>query len=74
MREIKFRVWDAEIEEMHDWESLIPSVDMGHLLSNNDGEYDEYRIMLQLLAFYDNKWGFYKHNLSAAPTDETTGK
>lgn len=45
MREIKFRVWDAEIEEMHDWESLIPSVDMGYLLSNNDGEYDEYRIM-----------------------------
>ena len=45
MREIKFRVWDAEIEEMHDWESLIPSVDMGYLLSNNDEEYDEYRIM-----------------------------
>jgi hypothetical protein len=40
----------------------------------NADEYDEYRIMLQLLAFYDNKWGFYKHHLSAAPTDETTGK
>ena len=40
----------------------------------NADEYDEYRIMLQLLAFYDNKWGFYKHQLSAAPTDETTGK
>ena len=45
MREIKFRAWDGEIEEMHDWESLIPSVDMGYLLSNNDEEYDEYRIM-----------------------------
>ena len=40
----------------------------------NADEYDEYRIMLQLLAFYDNKWGFYKHHLSAAPTDEVTGK
>ena len=40
----------------------------------NADEYDEYRIMLQLLAFYDNKWGFYKHHLSAAPTDEATGK
>ena len=40
----------------------------------NADEYDEYRIMLQLLAFYDNKWGFYKQHLSAAPTDETTGK
>lgn len=40
----------------------------------NADEYDEYRIMLQLLAFYDNRWGFYKHQLSAAPTDEATGK
>ena len=40
----------------------------------NADEYDEYRIMLQLLAFYDNKWGFFKHRLSAAPTDEATGK
>lgn len=36
--------------------------------------YDEYRIMLQLLAEYENRWGFYKQNLSAIPTDETTGK
>ena len=40
----------------------------------NADEYDEYRIMLQLLAFYDNKWGFYKHHLSASPTDDATGK
>ena len=40
----------------------------------NADEYDEYRIMLQLLAFYDNKWEFFKHHLSAAPTDEATGK
>lgn len=40
----------------------------------NSDEYDEYRIMLQLLAEYENRWGFFKHKLSAAPTDEATGK
>ena len=40
----------------------------------NADEYDEYRIMLQLLAFYANNWSFYQHHLSAAPTDEATGK
>lgn len=40
----------------------------------NSDEYDEYRIMLNLIAIYEQKWGFYKHALSAAPTDETTGK
>ena len=40
----------------------------------NSDEYDEYRIMMQLIAIYEEKWGFYKHALSAAPTDETTGK
>ena len=40
----------------------------------NSDEYDEYRIMMQLIAIYEQKWGFYKHALSAAPTDESTGK
>ena len=40
----------------------------------NSDEYDEYRIMLQLIAMYDNTWGFYTHALSAAPTDDATGK
>lgn len=40
----------------------------------NSDEYDEYRIMLQLMAFYEENWGFYKHQLSAVPTDEDTGK
>ena len=40
----------------------------------NSDEYDEYRIMMQLIAIYEQKWGFFKHALSAAPTDETTGK
>ena len=40
----------------------------------NSDEYDEYRIMLQLLAHYENNFGFYKHTLSAAPSDEDTAK
>lgn len=40
----------------------------------NSDEYDEYRIMMQLIAFYEQNFGFYKHSLSAAPTTESTGK
>jgi len=40
----------------------------------NSDEYDEYRIMLQLIAEYEHRWGFFKHHLSAVPTDEETGK
>lgn len=36
--------------------------------------YDEYRIMLELIGLYEHKWGFFKHHLSAVPTDEATGK
>lgn len=40
----------------------------------NSDNYDEYRSMLELLAMYEEKWGFFKHQLSAAPTDEDTSK
>ena len=40
----------------------------------NSDEYDEFLIMKQLIAEYENRWGFYKHHLSAAPTDDQTGK
>jgi hypothetical protein len=40
----------------------------------NSDEYDEYLIMKQLIAIYERKWGFYKHQLSGVPSDETTGK
>ena len=40
----------------------------------NADEYDEYRIMLQLIAMYDHTWGFYTHGLTAAPTDKATGE
>ena len=40
----------------------------------NSDSYDEYLVMRQLIAFYENNWGFYKVKLSAQPTDEATGK
>lgn len=51
--------------------NLISQIMTAPISSDN---YDEYRIMLQLLAEYEQKWGFFKHKLSAAPTDESTGK
>lgn len=40
----------------------------------NSDEYDEYRIMMQLFAMYEQNFGFYKHHLSGKPNDEATGK
>lgn len=40
----------------------------------NSDNYDEYRIMLQLIAEYESRWGFYKHHLTSMPTDEASGK
>lgn len=40
----------------------------------NSDEYDEMNIMLQLIAEHEKNFGFYRHHLSAAPTDENTGK
>lgn len=40
----------------------------------NSDNYDEYRTMLQLLATYEDEYGFFKFGLTAAPTDEETGK
>lgn len=43
-------------------------------LPANSDAYDTYRTMLQLIAGYEENWGFFKVNLSAAPSDEATGK
>lgn len=43
-------------------------------LPANSDAYDTYRIMLQLLKMYEDNWGFFKVNLTAAPSDEATGK
>ena len=40
----------------------------------NSDNYDEYLCMLNQLAYYEQNWGFFKHQVSAAPTDEATGK
>ncbi len=39
----------------------------------NSDEYDEYRIMLQLIAEYEQNFGFYKEQISAV-SDEATAK
>ena len=39
----------------------------------NSDNYDEYRIMLELIAFYEQNFGFYKQQV-ADPVDETTAK
>lgn len=40
----------------------------------NSDNYDEYRIALNMLATYEDVYGFYKYPLSAVPTDEASGK
>lgn len=40
----------------------------------NSDNYDEYRAMLELLSFYENQWGFFKHQLTSAPVDAETSK
>lgn len=37
----------------------------------NSDEYDEYRIMMQLIAEYENNFGFYKEQISAISDDAT---
>lgn len=43
-------------------------------LPTNSDNYDEYRIFLELISFYEQEHGFFKHQLSGAPSDEATGK
>lgn len=40
----------------------------------NADEYDEFRIMMQLIAEYEDKWGFYKVNLENDPKTEAGAK
>lgn len=39
----------------------------------NSDEYDEFQIMKQLFAIYENKWGFYKVQVSA-PSNQATAQ
>lgn len=40
----------------------------------NSDEYDEYRIFLQLIAYYEANWGFFKHATPTLPIDEASSK
>lgn len=40
----------------------------------NSDNYDEYNLMMQLFAYYEDNWGFYKESMTARPTDEESGK
>lgn len=40
----------------------------------NSDEYDEYRIMWNLISEYEAGTGFYKHHMDSAPNDEETAK
>lgn len=40
----------------------------------NSDNYDEYLCMLNQIAYYEQNWGFFKHQVSAEPTDEATGR
>lgn len=50
---------------------LIDAVMTAPLNSDN---YDEFLCMLEQVAYYEQNWHFFKHQVSAAPTDEATGK
>lgn len=51
--------------------NLISSIMAVPISSDN---YDEYRIMVQLIGLYENNWGFFKHKLSAFPDDVDSAK
>lgn len=40
----------------------------------NSDNYDEYRIALNMLATYEDAYGFFKYPLSKVPSDEASGK
>lgn len=40
----------------------------------NSDNYDEFLCMVNQIAYYEKNWGFFKHHVSAEPTDEATGK
>lgn len=51
--------------------NLISSIMAVPMSSDN---YDEYRIMVELIGLYENNWGFYKYHLDALPDDEASAK
>lgn len=67
----EFRAAVADGAEGFGVNSLLDSLITAQL---NSADYDEYIIMKQLIAEYEDKWGFFNVQLSAAPTNEATAK
>lgn len=40
----------------------------------NSDNYDTYNIVMQLFAFYEKQWGFFKENFDKVPNDETSAR
>lgn len=54
---------DGESEGLNNYIAQIMEVPI------SSDEYDEYRIMLELFAYYEHKMGFFKRNLTSIPSD-----
>lgn len=72
--------YDISIEEpdlrmaFADETGLNRLIDAIMTVPRNSDNYDEYICMVNLLAYYEANWGFFKHQTKAAPSDEATGK
>lgn len=49
-------------------------IDAVLVVPRNSDNYDEYLCMMAQMSYYEHNWGFFKHHVSAEPTDEATGK
>lgn len=49
-------------------------IDAVMTVPRNSDNIDEYLCMLNQIAYYEKNWQFYKHQVTAEPTDEATGK
>lgn len=69
--------YDISIQDVEIRKSFTDEYGLNTLVSGflqapiNADEYDEYRIMMQLIAAYEQKWGFYKHKLTESPNTQT---
>lgn len=86
----EFAVWYHTLnrQDRYDTEVQIDDLENAFLTENglnqvidsiltaprNSANYDEYLCMVNQIAYYEKNWGFFKHHLSALPTDEATGK
>jgi hypothetical protein len=76
----RFDKYPISINNIEIRKSFVDEFGLNNLISGflqapiNADEYDEYRIMMQLIAEYENHWGFYKHNLTNDPLTEAGSK